>query len=191
MISFVTLLAASAALASPIERQVKTAVLPLKHVSNFTSVKNLVSKGQARLNKVNGVAAIDAVSAVSSGSVTNEDVSYVAPVSIGGTTYDLIVDTGCMLLLLRDFRIALLTRHPVQLQTPGVVLKAHANRAPPARVPAVRSRLAMVAAHSLAESTKTRSALGASLSHLSQSALQLHRQVLAASMVSLVSARSI
>ncbi|KUL89529.1 hypothetical protein ZTR_04286 [Talaromyces verruculosus] len=94
MISFVTLLAASTALASPIERQVKTAVLPLKHVSNFTSVKNLVSKGQARLHKVNGVAAIDAVSAVSSGPVTNEDVSYVAGVSIGGTTYDLIVDTG-------------------------------------------------------------------------------------------------
>lgn len=191
MISFVTLLAASAALASPIERQVKTAALPLKHVSNFTSVKNLVSKGQARLNKVNGVAAIDAVSAVSSGSVTNEDVSYVAPVSIGGTTYDLIVDTGCMLLLLRDFRIALLTHHPVQLQTPGVVLKAHASRAPQARVPAVRSQSAMVAAHSLATSTKTRSASGASLSHRSQSELQLHRQALAASMVSLVSARSI
>ncbi|EED12788.1 cathepsin E, putative [Talaromyces stipitatus ATCC 10500] len=94
MISFITLLAASAALASPIERQAKTAVLPLKRVSNFTSVKNLVSKGQARLNRVNGVAAISAVSEVSSGSVTNEDVSYVAPVSIGGTTYDLIVDTG-------------------------------------------------------------------------------------------------
>lgn len=191
MISFVTLLAASTALASPIERQVKTAVLPLKHVSNVTSVKNLVSKGQARLNKVNGVAAIDAVSAVSSGSVTNEDVTYVAPVSIGGTTYDLIVDTGCTLLLLRDFRTTLLTRHPVQLQTPGVVLKAHASRAPQARVPAVRSQLAMVAAHSLAKSTKTRSASVASLSHLSQSALQLRRQASAASMVSLVSARSI
>lgn len=113
MISFITLLAASAALASPIERQANTAVLPLKRVSNFTSVKNLVSKGQARLNKVNGVAAISAVSEVSSGSVTNEDVSYVAPVTIGGTTYDLIVDTGCTLFLLRYFRIALLTRRSV------------------------------------------------------------------------------
>ncbi|EEA29030.1 hypothetical protein TMatcc_002608 [Talaromyces marneffei ATCC 18224] len=91
MIAFTTLLAASAAFASPIERQAKTEVLPLKRVSNLTSMKNLVSKGQARLGKVNGVAAIEARS---SGPVTNEDVTYVAGVSIGGTTYDLIVDTG-------------------------------------------------------------------------------------------------
>lgn len=32
---------------------------------------------------------------VSSGVVTNEDVSYVAPVVIGGKTWELIVDTGC------------------------------------------------------------------------------------------------
>lgn len=99
MISFVALLAAGAALASPIERQASTAGLPLKRVSNLTSPKSLVSKGQARLNKVNGVT-VKAVSDVSSGSVTNEDVSYVAPVSIGGTTYQLIVDTGCTLLFL-------------------------------------------------------------------------------------------
>jgi predicted aspartyl protease len=91
MISLVTLLAASAALAAPVEeRQAKTVALPVKRVSNFSSVKNLVSKGQARLDKVN------AASEVSSGSVTNEDVSYVAAVTIGGTSYDLIVDTGCM-----------------------------------------------------------------------------------------------
>lgn len=96
MISFITLLAASAALASPVERRADTAVLPLKRVSNVSSVKNIVGKGQARLNKVNGAAA----AAVSSGSVTNEDVSYVAPVTIGGTTYSLIVDTGCKLLFL-------------------------------------------------------------------------------------------
>lgn len=190
MISFITLLAASAALASPIERQAKTAILPLKRVSNFTSVKNLVSKGQDRLYKVNSVSAISDASEVGSGSVTNEDVSYVAPVSIGGTTYQLIVDTGCTLLLLRDSRNALLTRYPFQLQTPGVVPKAHASRAPQARVLAARSRSAMVAAHSLAQSTQILSASEASLSHRSQSALQLHRQALPASMVSLVSGRS-
>jgi hypothetical protein len=109
MISFISLLAASAALASPIERQVNTVVLPVKRVSNVTSVKNIVSKGQARLDKVNGVSAVSASSEVSSGSVTNEDVSYVASVSIGGTSYDLIVDTGCTLLLLRYSRNALKT----------------------------------------------------------------------------------
>ncbi|KAE8444142.1 hypothetical protein EG329_000830 [Mollisiaceae sp. DMI_Dod_QoI] len=88
---FITLLAiATAAVsASPVERRAKTTVLSLKHVSNVTSIKNVVNKGQARINKVNGFAA-----EVSSGSVTNEDVSYVAPVTIGGKTWQLIVDTG-------------------------------------------------------------------------------------------------
>lgn len=94
MISFVTLLAASAALAAPIESEVKTTVLPLKRVSKVTSIKNIVTKGQERINKVNAAAGAKTVSFVSSGSVTNEDVSYIAPVTIGGTTYDLIVDTG-------------------------------------------------------------------------------------------------
>jgi hypothetical protein len=89
---FVALLAAAAVSASPIELQPRTAVLPLKQVSNISSVKSIVGKGQARLNKINGAE-------VSSGSVTNEDVSYVAPVSIGGSTWQLIVDTGCKLLL--------------------------------------------------------------------------------------------
>jgi hypothetical protein len=89
---FVALLAAAAVSASPIELQPRAAVLPLKQVSNISSVKNIVGKGQARLNKINGAE-------VSSGSVTNEDVSYVAPVSIGGSTWQLIVDTGCKLLL--------------------------------------------------------------------------------------------
>lgn len=98
MLLSVTLLvlAAAGVPASPIAHQAKTTVLSLKHVSNVKSIKNIVAKGQARINQVNGVsAATDA----SSGSVTNEDQSYVAPVSIGGTTYQLIVDTGCMSLL--------------------------------------------------------------------------------------------
>lgn len=90
-------LAAVAVSAAPLERQAETVVLPLKRHSNVTSIKNIVQKGQARINSINGVqTALDTrAAAVSSGTVTNEDVSYVAPVSIGGKTYDLIVDTGC------------------------------------------------------------------------------------------------
>lgn len=88
-------LAAAAVSASPVERQVKTAVIPLKHYSNLTSIKNIVDKGQLRINKINGVNSKRA----DSGDVTNEDVSYYAPVVIGGATWQLIVDTGCMLLL--------------------------------------------------------------------------------------------
>ena len=95
---FVALLAAAAVSASPIELQPRTAVLSLKHVSNVSSVKNIVNKGQARINKINGIST-SAATEVSSGSVTNEDVSYVAPVSIGGSTWQLIVDTGCASLL--------------------------------------------------------------------------------------------
>lgn len=97
---FVALVMTAAAVsASPVERQAKTAVLSLKHTSNVSSIKNIVDKGQARINKINGVTALGATSEVSSGSVTNDDVSYVAPVSIGGSTWQLIVDTGCMSLL--------------------------------------------------------------------------------------------
>ena len=92
---FVALLAAATAVsASPVQLQAKTAVLSLKHVSHVTSVKNIVHKGQARINKINGFS-----DDVGSGSVSNEDVSYVAPVSIGGTIYQLVVDTGCTSLL--------------------------------------------------------------------------------------------
>ncbi|KAE9372610.1 putative cathepsin E [Stipitochalara longipes BDJ] len=90
---FVTLLAiATAASASPVERQAPTVVLPLKHFSNVTSIKNIVNRGQARINAINQ--GIIPAPDVSSGSVTNEDVTYVAPVTIGGNTWQLIVDTG-------------------------------------------------------------------------------------------------
>lgn len=99
MISLVTLLAATTALASPIEVPAKIVKMPVKQVSNFTSIKNIVSKGQARIKKVNGEKLLaTGVSSVSSGAVTNEDVTYVAPVTIGGSTWQLIVDTGCMIL---------------------------------------------------------------------------------------------
>lgn len=90
--------AAAVASASPIERQVETVTLPLRQHFNVSSVKNIVNKGKARINAINGfeaVAVARAADVVSSGSVTNEDVTYVAPVVIGGKTYDLIVDTGC------------------------------------------------------------------------------------------------
>lgn len=86
--------AATAALASPVKSNTKTAAVPVKRVSNVKSLKNVVEKGFARLNKVNGVKAVGNVDA-SSGPVTNEDVSYVASVTIGGKSWDLIVDTGC------------------------------------------------------------------------------------------------
>jgi hypothetical protein len=97
----IALIAAAVVSASPVDLQARTAVLPLKHVNSITSVKNLVDRGHARLNKVNGVSTAS-VTEASSGAVTNEDVSYVAPVSIGGSTYQLIVDTGCMLPLLKS-----------------------------------------------------------------------------------------
>jgi hypothetical protein len=92
---FVTILALAAATvsASPIETRAKTVTLPLKHVRNVSSIKNIVEKGKARIDKINGVSSL--VARTASGSVTNEDVTYVAPVIIGGTTWSLIVDTGC------------------------------------------------------------------------------------------------
>lgn len=87
----VVLAAAVAVSASPVEKRAASAILPLKHITNVKSAKNIVGKGQARLSNVNGVEA----ASVSSGSVTNEDVTYVAPVVVGGKTWELIVDTGC------------------------------------------------------------------------------------------------
>jgi hypothetical protein len=90
-----TLVTAAGISASPLEIRAKTAVLPLKHVTNVSSIKGIVQKGQARIQKVNGQAATSTHLDASSGPVTNEDVSYVAPVVIGGKTWELIVDTGC------------------------------------------------------------------------------------------------
>lgn len=95
-------LAAAAVSASPVERQAKTVVLPLTHKQNVTSLKNIVNRGQQRISAINGVqnAAVGPSPDVSSGSVTNEDVTYVAPVKIGSSTWSLIVDTGCRSLFL-------------------------------------------------------------------------------------------
>ncbi|KAK0108851.1 hypothetical protein ONS96_002691 [Cadophora gregata f. sp. sojae] len=85
--------AISVASASPIERETKRAVLPLRRNVNVSSIKNVVQKGQDRIAAINGVESL-VVKRQSSGVVTNEDVTYVAPVVIGGRTWELIVDTG-------------------------------------------------------------------------------------------------
>lgn len=82
---------------APAEEMKPAVILSMKHAMNVTSIKNLVAKGQARLNKINGGA--DIVARDGSGTVINDISSYLAPMSIGGKTWDLIVDTGCMLLL--------------------------------------------------------------------------------------------
>lgn len=76
-------------------------LLPFCISNNVQSSKSIVNAGQSRINKINGVQSnsVGPQSDASSGSVTNEDVTYVAPVSIGGNTWNLIVDTGCMLFL--------------------------------------------------------------------------------------------
>lgn len=97
---FVALLsmAAVAVSAAPLEPRAETVALPLKKHTNVTSINNIVQRGHARISAINGQSAPAARAAdVSSGTVTNEDVSYVAPVTIGGKSYDLIVDTGCEL----------------------------------------------------------------------------------------------
>lgn len=101
---FIALLAAAAAVtASPVEKVQKRAVLALSHNINVSNVKNIVAKGQSRLAAVNAASvqvgaesdATDATATTSSGTVTNDDVSYVAAVTIGGNSWSLIVDTGC------------------------------------------------------------------------------------------------
>lgn len=80
---------------APAEEMKPAVILSMKHAMNVTSIKNLVAKGQARLNKINGGA--DIVARDGSGTVINDISSYLAPMSIGGKTWDLIVDTGCTL----------------------------------------------------------------------------------------------
>lgn len=89
------LTAASAALATPVERA-KTLTVPLKHQVNAVPASKLVAAGKARLDKVNGVKPFGNVDA-SSGPAQNQDVSYIAAVTIGSKAWNLIVDTGCKL----------------------------------------------------------------------------------------------
>ncbi|KAJ7742594.1 aspartic peptidase domain-containing protein [Mycena metata] len=64
----------------------------VKKLSTVTSSKNIVARDNARLNhfKKSPVEELDTGSA----SVTNEIFSYIAEVTVGSQTFDLIVDTG-------------------------------------------------------------------------------------------------
>ncbi|CAK1356232.1 unnamed protein product [Cercospora beticola] len=87
-------LAAAAAVvsAAPVQQESSSIVLPLKRVANFSSMKSIVQSGEAKISKINSGSKLTARQ--SSGSITNEDVTYVAPIVVGGRTWDLIVDTG-------------------------------------------------------------------------------------------------
>lgn len=97
--SSLALVAAAAAVsASPVmPRSDDTIKVPLTHVASVTSMSNIVANGKARIGQINSGSpmAKRATDATSSGTVTNEDVTYVAPITIGGKTWQLIVDTGC------------------------------------------------------------------------------------------------
>lgn len=72
----------------------KVISVPLTLIKNVESTSGLLAAGERRLAKFNNrVGSLKPRQ--SSGAVTNEDVSYVAEVNIGGTGYTLIVDTGC------------------------------------------------------------------------------------------------
>ena len=86
--------AAAAVSASPIQPRGETTTLVVTQRQHVTSVKNLVANGRDRLQHYNNEKS-EGNRLVSSGTVTNEDVTYVAPVNIGGATWQLIVDTGC------------------------------------------------------------------------------------------------
>ena len=86
--------AAAAVSASPIQARSETTSLKVTQIQRLTSVKNLVTKGQDKIQQINHDKS-EGNRLVSSCTVTNEDVTYVAPVNIGGSTWQLIVDTGC------------------------------------------------------------------------------------------------
>ncbi|CAK3788785.1 acid protease [Lecanosticta acicola] len=91
---FLSIAAAAAVVSAlPTAREAQPMSLPLSHVNTAKSMSSIVSKGQSKISHINGGEKAGN-SYASSGTVTNEDVTYVAPVSIGGNTWQLIVDTG-------------------------------------------------------------------------------------------------
>lgn len=82
--SLFLLSAATSALASPIERDTKL-TLSVKRLSQGQSINELIKQGKARINKANS----DNVP------LENIAISYLANVTVGAGTYQLIVDTGC------------------------------------------------------------------------------------------------
>lgn len=156
--------APAAAPPAPAEEMKPAVILSMKHAMNVTSIKNLVAKGQARLNKINGGA--DIVARDGSGTVINDISSYLAPMSIGGKTWDLIVDTGCTLVFFNStsltprrtfvffFGFSQLTL-TTQLPTPGAVPSPAVRALPQERAPEAAFPSATVADPSPAASTPT------------------------------------
>lgn len=66
--------------------------VPLRYASNITSTSSLVEAGRSRLSHFNGISTPQERS--SSGAVANFQGAYIAEVTIGGNTWNLIVDTG-------------------------------------------------------------------------------------------------
>ena len=89
--------AAAIVSAGPAELHARSAALPLARVSNVQSIRNLVRRDQSRIAAANRVRSA-ATPMVISVPATNQDVFYTVPISIGGTTWTLLVDTGCKLL---------------------------------------------------------------------------------------------
>lgn len=159
--------APAAAPPAPAEEMKPAVILSMKHAMNVTSIKNLVAKGQARLNKINGGA--DIVARDGSGTVINDISSYLAPMSIGGKTWDLIVDTGCTLFSFFFFETLRLSPPEelfvffcfsqltltTQLPTPGAVPSPAVRALPQERAPEAAFLSATVADPSPAASTPT------------------------------------
>ncbi|KAF4343966.1 aspartic ase precursor [Fusarium beomiforme] len=92
--TFILSAAATAVSAQWVNKTTNT--LQLKHVIKVSSMKNIVEKGKSRVRSVNtkGSSRERIAAAAVSGAITNEDVTYVASIVIGGQTWDLIIDTG-------------------------------------------------------------------------------------------------
>ncbi|CZT12017.1 related to rhizopuspepsin-2 precursor [Rhynchosporium graminicola] len=90
----VVAIALSSASASPTEHENKrSAVLPLRRNINISSIKNLVQSGRDRIAARHGLRSSD-VKRANSGAIKNEDLWYTVPVDIGGTIWNLVLDTG-------------------------------------------------------------------------------------------------
>lgn len=87
--------ASIASLVSAAPTAPKTVVIPVKKGSSGKSItsKDVVEHDLARIAAYNDKSGSLSARA-SSGPAINEDVSYIAEVSICGTVYDLIIDTG-------------------------------------------------------------------------------------------------
>lgn len=94
--SLLTMAAAIAIVsAAPLEPTPQTAVVTMRHSRNVTSMHNVVARGRARIDRMNGLGTTSLVSRSSSGYAVNDNIMYDVPVKIGGKIYTLLVDTGC------------------------------------------------------------------------------------------------